>query len=221
MTPQYLLKGAALALEQCGLLLRDANRLYRLGSYASSIALAAHAHEEMGRYQILLELWRRALAGEAFTVEHIRKACSDHVKKQTEGMLAITFTDDGGRGSDLGKLIRAQMEVQLQSPEWQKLVAQIDQTIEEMKKSIPTDRHKTRMSAIYVEPNETEWHRPADITAAEAYAFLLGASNDYSMQHDRYSNLQEDRQLCDALQQWAERPTLVPPEWPTLPQDTQ
>ena len=34
VTPEYLLKGAAYALEQCGLLLRHANLLYRNGSYA-------------------------------------------------------------------------------------------------------------------------------------------------------------------------------------------
>jgi hypothetical protein len=31
ITPQFLLEGAVLALEQCGLLLRDANVLYRGG----------------------------------------------------------------------------------------------------------------------------------------------------------------------------------------------
>jgi AbiV family abortive infection protein len=212
-----------LALEQCGLLLRDANHLYRLGSYATAIAVAAHAHEEIGRYNILLELWRRALAGEAFTVKEIRKSCSDHEKKQTAGMLGITITGD--QQSELGKLMRARMELPPQSPERQKLEAEFDQIIEEIKKSIPIDRHRTRMSALYVEPkSETEWHRPADYTASAAHAFLLNASNDYSIQHHRYntrSNLEDDRQLYDALEQWPERPTLLPPEWPTLPPDAQ
>jgi hypothetical protein len=35
VTPEYLLEDAAYALEQCGLLLRDANLLYQSGSYAS------------------------------------------------------------------------------------------------------------------------------------------------------------------------------------------
>src|SRR5262249_43047922 len=43
-----LLEGAAYALEQCGLLLRDADPLYQSGSYASVIALAAFAQEEKG-----------------------------------------------------------------------------------------------------------------------------------------------------------------------------
>jgi AbiV family abortive infection protein len=225
VTPQYLLTGAVLALEQCGLLLRDANHLYRLGSYATAIAVAAHAHEEIGRYKILLELWRRTLAGEAFTVKDIQKTCSKHVKKQREGLLAITFTDDGGRGSKLGKLIRAHMEAPMQSPERQKLETELDHTIAELKKSLPSDRHKMRMLGLYVQPkSETEWHRPADFTAPAAFAFLLSAGNDYSLQHHPYttlSNLAHDPQFHKALEQWPERPTLVPAEWPTLPQGGQ
>jgi hypothetical protein len=45
VSPEYLLEGAAYALEQCGLLLRDANLLYRNDSYASAVALAAFAQE--------------------------------------------------------------------------------------------------------------------------------------------------------------------------------
>jgi AbiV family abortive infection protein len=60
VTPQYLLEGAAYALEQCGLLLRDANSLYRNGSYSSAVALALFAREELGRYQTLLELRNRS-----------------------------------------------------------------------------------------------------------------------------------------------------------------
>jgi len=58
VSPQYLLEGAAYALEQCGLLLRDANLLYRSGSYASAVALAAFAQEELGRWKMLLDLNR-------------------------------------------------------------------------------------------------------------------------------------------------------------------
>jgi hypothetical protein len=37
--PRYLLEGAVYALEQCGLLLRDANLLYRSRSYATACLL--------------------------------------------------------------------------------------------------------------------------------------------------------------------------------------
>src|SRR5262249_39594661 len=40
-TPQFLLEGAAYALEQCGIFLSDAALLYRSGSYRNSVVLAA------------------------------------------------------------------------------------------------------------------------------------------------------------------------------------
>jgi AbiV len=54
VTADFLLKGYALALEQCGLLLRDAVLLYKNRSYANAVVLAAFAREELGRSQIRL-----------------------------------------------------------------------------------------------------------------------------------------------------------------------
>ena len=54
VTADFLLKGYALALEQCGLLLRDAVLLYENKSYANAVVLAAFAREELGRSRILL-----------------------------------------------------------------------------------------------------------------------------------------------------------------------
>jgi AbiV family abortive infection protein len=82
MSPENLLKGAFYELEQCRLLLRDANILYPNRRYASTVILAAFAREELGRYNILLDLWRRARAGEAVPVDRIRKACDNYVTKQ-------------------------------------------------------------------------------------------------------------------------------------------
>jgi AbiV family abortive infection protein len=108
VTPQYLLQGAVYALEHCGLLLRDANLLYRSRSYANAVVLAAFAQEELGRSSILFDLRQRVLAGETFTLVQIRQACEDHVTKQRAGMLSITLT--AHRESGLGKLLRARME---------------------------------------------------------------------------------------------------------------
>src|SRR5258705_12277940 len=120
VTPQCLLQRAYYALEQCGLLLRDANILYRNGSYASAVVLTAFAREELGRSGILFDLRRRALAGQAFTIAQIREA--DHVTKQRAGMLSITVTAD--RESGIGKILRARMENHPQTPEWQKADAE-------------------------------------------------------------------------------------------------
>src|SRR6516162_8496916 len=79
VTSEFLLQGAVYALEQCGLLLRDANVLYRSGSYASAVVLAAFAREELGRSTIILDLRRKVLAGDKFTLNDIQDQCDDHV----------------------------------------------------------------------------------------------------------------------------------------------
>jgi AbiV family abortive infection protein len=171
VTPQYLLQGAAYALEQCGLLLRDANALYRNGSYANAVVLAAFAREELGRSGILFDLRRRVLAGEAITIVQIRQACEDHVAKQKAGMLSTTLTAD--RDTGLGKLMRTKMENPPQSPEWQKADAELQRIDEIKKKRTPSDRHEERMAALYVEPaSDSQWNRPTDISASEAHDFL-------------------------------------------------
>jgi AbiV family abortive infection protein len=109
ITPQYLLEGYSYALEQCGLLLRDANTLYRSGSYASTVVLAAFAREELGRSMILIGLWRNALQGRNFTIKEIRKSCDDHATKQREGMLSTVMRIESGE-SGLGKLLQAKMK---------------------------------------------------------------------------------------------------------------
>src|SRR5262249_36966893 len=89
VSPRYLLEGAAYALEQCGLLLRDANLLYRSSSYASAVALAAFAQEELGRWKMLHELRRKVLGGDSVTIKQIQTRCGDHVRKQEAGVMSV------------------------------------------------------------------------------------------------------------------------------------
>jgi hypothetical protein len=58
ITPQYLLEGAVYALEQCGLLLRDANLLYRSGSYATAVPLDLGCRHSL-RKQVACSLYSR------------------------------------------------------------------------------------------------------------------------------------------------------------------
>ena len=219
VTPQYLLQGTWYALEQCGLLLRDANELYRSNSYANALVLTAFAREELGRSSILSDLWRRALAGENFTIAKIREACDDHVAKQRAGMLSVTITTD--RESGLGKILKARMENPPQSAEWQKADAELKRIDELKKKRTPTDRHEKRMAALYVEPiSEREWNRPACVSASTAHDFMRDAVNDYAGRYHRYSGAENailrevDPELHNALEQWSDRPPLEKPEWP-------
>jgi AbiV family abortive infection protein len=219
----YLLQGAAYALEQCGLLLRDANLLYRSGSYASSLALAAFAREELGRYNILLGLRRRALAGEVITILDVQESCEDHIAKQRAGMLSIQFTAD--RDSGFGTILRARMENNPQSTEWKRAKEELKRIDELKKKRTPSDRHERRLVALYVEPSlGSHWNRPATTSASAAHDFLQHAINDYAGRyHQGYIASEDsmlrhaDNELYQALDKWSDRPTLQPPEWPPFP----
>jgi AbiV family abortive infection protein len=88
-----LLKGAWYALEQCGILLRDASVLYNEKAYPSAVALAMIGREELGKYRMLLEEWRKAGSTKKLpTVEAIQDGCAEHIDKQKRAVLGVTFT---------------------------------------------------------------------------------------------------------------------------------
>jgi len=223
VTPEFLLRGYALALEQCGLLLRDACELYEGGSFATALVLAAFAREELGRASILLGFWRRAADGESLTVEQIKAACDRHVDKQRAGMLSTVVR--GTRETRLGQLLWESAKNPLHSRGWKDARAALEQVIKKLSRSTPDERHKARMTALYVEPkSNTDWNRPADKSAKEAYEFLVDAVNDY---RGRYQNgyvespadilKHTDPKLYRALKGMSDRPTLpipVDPSWP-------
>jgi AbiV family abortive infection protein len=177
-TSDYILRGAAFSLEQCGLLLCDARALYKNESYASSVALAAFAREELGRYQILRELWKCTVAGESFTVDQIRKECGDHVEKQRRGMLSTVLRPKSDSG--LGRLLNeARFHPAIGTPEWQKANEQLGKIFKSATKRTPDRRHSLREQALYVEALEADWSRPVEIiTKTVAYEFLTDATND-------------------------------------------
>jgi AbiV family abortive infection protein len=131
VTPQYLLEGAVYALEQCGLLLRDANLLYRSDSCATAVALALFAREELGKWKILLNLRHEVLGGKNVTIQEIKDRCDDHATKQRAGMLSLTMRAD--RDSGLGRLLQSRFEAPPGSDEWKETddrLAKIDRTKE-------------------------------------------------------------------------------------------
>jgi AbiV family abortive infection protein len=218
VTPQYLLEGAVYALEQCGLLLRDANSLYRNGSYASAVAIVLFAREELGRYRILLDLRTKVIAGDHFTIREIQNHCRDHVTKQEAGMLSFVMRVD--TNTSLGGLLGTYLSVKHETVEWKTAREQLEQARE----SIPVERHKQRMSALYVDAVAPDlWRRPTrEISQISAHAYIQDAANDYSGQYDRYINPEtyrpDDLELYTALEEWVGRPILLPfPERPELP----
>jgi AbiV family abortive infection protein len=222
VTSEYLVKGYALALEQCGLLLRDAVRLYEDGSYATAVVLAAFAREELGRSKILLDLWRNQRGGQSVTVEQIDAACGEHVDKQRAGMLSMTMRAD--RQTGLGKILTDRMTSTPQSQKRKDADAALKQIDDKKARRTPDDRHSTRMRSLYVEPSSSGWNRPADMAAQTAHDFLQDAVNDYSLRYSQgyIASVQSilkaiDADLYNALEQLADRPQLPPPVQPSWP----
>jgi AbiV family abortive infection protein len=219
VTPEYLVRGYALALEQCGRLLLDACALYERGSFANAVVLAAFAREELGRSQILLDLWRE---GSPVTVKQIEAKCVEHVKKQLAGMLSLTYRAD--RNAGLGKILVA-LTTNPHSRAWKDAKAQLEKMDAKMKRQTPNRRHMQRMTALYVEPKSpSEWNRPADLAAEEACRVLQDAMNDYLNRYQQgyvgagASILQDTcPRLYRALEQMPDRPNLPAPVKINLP----
>lgn len=213
-----LLKGAWYSLEQCGHLLRNAVTLQTVGAYASAVALALLAREELGRYRILLDLWRKAASGEPVSVDGVRVACDDHVLKQREAQLSVVHRAEGSGG--MVELLRARMKARPGTPEYKMADEQLKRLDEIKVKRTPGDRHSTRMRALYVDINDggTDWNRPAAIPEGAATNCLVDAVNDYSVQADKLNQpgiLGElDVALATALDAWPDKPRLPAPTWP-------
>ena len=111
VTAQSLLRGAVYSIEQCGRLLGDATLLYENHSYATAVATALIAREELGRWRLLLALRERILAGESLSVKAVQTACADHVRKQEAGMTSLTLRADDD--SEVGKLPRSRTKAPL------------------------------------------------------------------------------------------------------------
>jgi AbiV family abortive infection protein len=132
VTAGFILQGYAYSLEQCGQLLRDANLAYENSSYATAVVLTRFAQEKFGQARILLDLWRRASAGETFTTQQPRDACKDHEVKQRAGMGSLNLSVD--RDTSVGKVLSARMTSPLGSTERQKADATLEQIDKTMRR---------------------------------------------------------------------------------------
>jgi AbiV family abortive infection protein len=217
VTAQYLLEGSCYALEQCGLLLRDAVRLFRTGSFASSTVIAAFAREELGKSILLRELRDNVLAGDVFTVEDVAKKIRDHIKKQELAVLSITLRSAGD--DELAKLLEAQREHRPGTTEYRSAELRLKKLADTRAKQYPKERHEARMDCLYVDQDGsgTGWCRPAEYSQRDATDFLYHAVNDYSGEYDRIELGHNPPDLAEFIQTrkaWADRPKLLAPEWP-------
>lgn len=226
VTPEYLLKGAVYALEQCGVLLRDAALLHQNGAYASAVVLAAFAREALGQWKILLDRRKEMIGGKTFTIAEIKTSCGKHIEKQQAGMLSITMRAD--RDSDIGQLLMSRIAAQSGTEEATKTDEALARLYQQMKEKeqVPSQRHEKRMVALYIDPIEPlsadRWNRPSkEITKEFSQNDLNDARNDYAGQlENRYNNFEIlkdlDEELCTALEQWSDRPIISISEVPVL-----
>ena len=220
-TSDFLLKGYAYSLEQCGALLRDANVLYRSRSYASAVVLVAFATEELGRSTIILKSRREVLAGSNLTLKELKKRCKDHTVKQEAGTLSTVLTSENTPA--FAPLLHTVRTAEPHSEEAKTARLTLEQLHNEERMRISTALHKDRMASLYVDPKHSSWNRPAKIQVLSAFNYLNNAVEHYARRYYfRYvsedDNLKSrDPELFAALQQWSDRPVLPPPEWPERP----
>jgi AbiV family abortive infection protein len=212
-----LLRGAWYAVEQSGLLLTNAITLHSNKAYASAVVLALLAREELGRGNILLDLWRKASGGADVSVDEVQKACDDHVEKQRQGQLSTIYRTRGADG--LAKLLQERSKAKPGTSEYSELDKQLKDIDELKAKRTPGERHSTRLKAMYVDLNQvgTEWNRPHLLPRGEATNCLTDAINDYSVKQDRLTQLDipkiTDPDLATAISGWNDRPALPLPIW--------
>ena len=205
-----LFKGAYYALEQCGLLLRHSAILHKEQVASTAAGLALLAREELGKYRILLDLWRKAMdTGSCPSPEDIHHAIEDHVEKQKQAQLSVTNRMQGPGG--LLDRLRSRIRCARQTT---KAFEQLDK---QKRRRTPDDRHASRMRAFYVDPSETGqgWNRPSDFSPTEARDILNDAVNDYSIQRSKMIS-SSDPMLMSALNAWPDPPELPLPPSPDM-----
>ena len=214
----YLMKGAMLALEQCGLLLRDASTVYGSGSRATAVVLAEFAREEFGRARLLFGLRAKVVAGQVVTIEQIKQACREHVDKQTAAVVSTVQRADNTSG--LGKLLQSRFNTPLQTEERDALEERLNKINEKQRKRAPHDRHLLRTRSLYVDPDNSTWNRPVlSVSQEEAHNLINDLANDYAGGRQKVVELEleDDGQLRQEITDWSERPELPRPAWVKFP----
>ena len=218
LDPNVLLLGSLYALEQCGLLLTDATALLEQRRYPTAAGIALLAREELGRHQILLDLWRQSVAGRPVTPGEVEKACDDHVEKQRRAQLSLTLRAQSG--DQLDELHRTKFSSEPGSEEWRTADLKLQAIVERRRKRQPTDRHETRMSAFYVDlADDQSWSRPIDLDPRVCANEFVDAMNDYTNARDRIeqaAELHDDHQLAGAIVGLTNPPMFPPIRWPPV-----
>jgi AbiV family abortive infection protein len=218
VTDQFLLEGSVYALEQCGLFLRDATTLYKVGSYSGCIVLAALARDELDRAVLLRHLRDRVLTGFASSVPDIHQELEDHEEEQR--LVRLCNSPGAGPDSALEELIRARLYDPSRCQAHRQADLFVEQITKEQAERTRKERHALRMSCLHVCPDSaaSDWRRPKEHSREEARQFLTDALSDYAAERDRIETglcHPKFAEFVNAVRAWAGRPELPPPAWPS------
>jgi AbiV family abortive infection protein len=203
-----LLDGALYAIEHAGNLLHDAVALYEQGRYASAVVLAVYCREELGRFEILLEIWKQTADTGGPTVKAVREKCEDHITKLKRGQMVVTTRLGADQGRKLLELRKTPT-----SKEYLEYRSLIDATIKQKARRDPVTVHKRRIRALYVDPDdEGGWIRPREESPSDTRELLDEIAGDYALSLDRLDL--DDPELKEAIAVWDDYPDLPPPVSP-------
>ncbi len=224
VSSDFIMKGAVYALEQSGLLLNDAVTLMDKKSYNNGIVLAAFAREELGRSQILMNLFDDVVKnGKNITADDINKACNQHMSKQEYGQIStvLRFQNDTEEGKLFMKKMKLIQDGNQESADYRENEVKLNEIMAQVRKRTPGERHRHRLKALYVMPDDkgTGWNIPKNISPEFARDFIIDTSNDYSAirQHFYSDSRSDETEFIKEVRKWGEKPELPLPTWPKWP----
>jgi AbiV family abortive infection protein len=215
MTPDSLLQGAWYALLQSAHLLTDAVLLFGAGRASTAAGLALLAREELGRFRLLLDLRKNAVAGRLPSVGELKNSYKDHRIKQQWGQTGVTMRGLPANWTDkfLEKIKQKPMDEEL-------ILKDMFKPLESKRRRDPQDRHELRGKCFYVdvESSGAVWNRPWLMSKEEAERIIIDATNDYHMMllYVRRKQQYFGAELGAALDAWADKPELPFIVWPQI-----
>ena len=211
-------------MEQAGRLMRTATMVFDAGDASTGVAVAMLGREELGRSRILLERGKAAHAGQMIAADALTKELAKHIEKQRRGALSVVLRPL--QGTALSDAFQTQTASEPGSKDWLEAETVIEQAIAETFAAQPAQRHRDRMSAVYLDLDDDgkTWVRLASMNTEFARDAITHAVSDYSVAHFRWrdenlENASLQRVKPEFLLIKAHKPTgvaLPPPVWPTL-----
>lgn len=177
LSADVLARGSAYAMEQAWHLLRDAVLLIQQERYASSLVLATHCLEQLGRAEVYRKNAKLASEGKHVTLGSMGRALTDHMTKLYEAQIPVTAA-----------LATAGEPPAPGSPEERQLMHRLQAVRKLLEHSAPKKAMEDRKRALHVDRVHyaPRWNRPRKEIARGDAAYYVGAADV------RYSSLRNE-----------------------------